>query len=141
VNLDLIRKMAAVEGEDCGLDPAAWYIKKIGKSKEPDYSDLLAGMALTPAERTNALRGYFEASAADIEEGKKVPTHGHKAIARLVKAGYFKVIITTNFDRLLEQVLVNEGMDPTVISTPDMVLGATPLAHSSCTVIKVVSGV
>lgn len=135
VTLDLIWKLAAVEGEDCGADPAAWYVKKFGK--EPDYSDLLAGMALTPAERTNALRGYFEAGTADLEEGKKVPTAAHKAIARLVKAGYFRVIITTNFDRLLEQALIAEGVDPTVISTPDMVLGATPLAHSSCTVIKV----
>src|ERR1700677_1437861 len=34
---DLIRKVAAVEGKDCGENPAGWYEKTYGK--EPDYSD------------------------------------------------------------------------------------------------------
>jgi hypothetical protein len=135
VTLDLIKKIAAVAGEECEPDPASWYLNKFGK--EPDYSDLLAGLALAPAERTIALRKYFEATPEDLEEGKKLPTIAHKAIARLVKAGYFRVIVTTNFDRLLEQAFVAEGIDPTVISTPDMALGAPPLAHSNCTIIKV----
>lgn len=135
VALDLIRKVAAVEGVKCEPDPASWYVKRFGK--DPSYSDMLAGLALTPAERTNALRGYFEATSEELEEGKKTPTIAHKAIAKLTKAGYFRVIVTTNFDRLLEQALTAEGVDATVISTPDMAIGATPLAHSSCTIIKV----
>jgi hypothetical protein len=135
VTLDLIKKVAAVEGEECEPDPASWYVKKFGK--DPDYSELLAGLALMPAERTNALRGYFEATVEDLEEGKKMPTIAHKVIARLVKAGYFRVIVTTNFDRLLEQALVAEGVDAMVISTADMAIGATPLVHSNCTVVKV----
>ena len=47
VTLDLIRKLAAIEEQDCEPDPAAWYFQKFGK--EPDYSDLLAELALTPA--------------------------------------------------------------------------------------------
>ncbi len=50
--------------------------------------------------------------------------------------GYFKVILTTNFDRLMEQALAAEGINPTVISTVDMVRGAMPLVHAQCTLIK-----
>ena len=135
VTLDLIHKLAAIEQKDCEPDPAAWYSRVFGK--EPGYSDLLAELALTPAERTNALRAYFEATPEERDEGKKIATVAHKAIARLVKAGYLKVIVTTNFDRLLEEALAAEGADPTVIATADMAKGAIPLAHSSCTVIKV----
>jgi SIR2-like domain len=66
-----------------------------------------------------------------------MPTAGHKAIAQMVAKGYFRVIITTNFDRLMEQALEAESISPTVISTSDMVRGAVPLAHSGCTLIKV----
>ena len=58
-------------------------------------------------------------------------------MAELVSRGYIRVIVTTNFDRLLERALVDAGVEPTVISTPDAAEGAIPLAHSSCTVMKV----
>jgi hypothetical protein len=45
--------------------------------------------------------------------------------------------VTTNFDHLMEEALKTEGVNPTVISTADMVHGAIPLTHSPCTVIKV----
>lgn len=135
ISLDLIRKVAAIEREDCEPDPAQWYSRRFGH--EPDYSALLEKMAVTQAERTNALRAYFEATVEERESGKKIPTLAHKAIARLVAKNYIRVIITTNFDRLIEQALEAESISPTVISTPDMAHGAAPLAHSRCTVIKV----
>jgi hypothetical protein len=55
----------------------------------------------------------------------------------MVAKGYFKVIISTNFDRLMEQALEMEGISPTVISTTDAVLGASPITHTKCTLIKV----
>jgi len=47
------------------------------------------------------------------------------------------VIVTTNFDRLIERALESEGISPTVISTSDSARGALPFAHARCTVIKV----
>ncbi len=41
-----------------------------------------------------------------------MPTAGHKAIAQMVAKGYFRVIITTKFDRLMEQALDAEGVSP-----------------------------
>jgi hypothetical protein len=82
------------------------------------------------------LRSYFEPTAEEREEGQKVPTAAHRAIAKLVSAGYVRVIITTNFDRLLEWALQDVGIQPSVISTADAALGALPLVHSRCTIIK-----
>lgn len=135
VMMDLIRKLAAVEGEDCEPSPEHWYREKY--RTEPDYSVLLENLAITPSERTNLLATYFEATPQERELGKKIPTSAHKSIARLAAKGYFRVILTTNFDRLMEEALTSEGVNPTVISTADMARGAMPLTHAQCTVIKV----
>jgi hypothetical protein len=134
VVLDLIRKVAKLEGEDCEPDPADWFRKKHGA--EPDYSKLLDEIAKTPAERQQLLRGYFEPTEEERGQNLKLPSAAHKAIAQLVAAGYLRVIVTTNFDRLTEKALEEVGVAPTVISTTDQLSGALPLAHSGATVIK-----
>lgn len=133
--LDLIRKVAVIQGGECGEDPSGWYERTYGK--EPDYSDLLEMIAKTSAERGQLLRGYFEPNEQEREEGRKTPTAAHRSIAKLVSGGYVRVIVTTNFDRLLEQALEAEGVVPAVISSTDAIQGALPLVHSHCTVIKV----
>ncbi len=135
ITLDLIRKSAAANNEDCGAEPASWFKTKTGH--DADYSDLLDILAKTPADRANLLSSYFEPTPEDLANGLKAPTSAHKAIARLVAKGYVRVIVTTNFDRLLERALEAEGVSPALISTADAVRGALPLAHERCTVIKV----
>jgi hypothetical protein len=133
--LDLIRKLAAMKGEDCEPDPASWYEKVF--RDEPNYDTLLSAVAKLPAERSQLLRQYFEPTDADREQGLKVPTNAHKAIAKLVSSGHIRAIVTTNFDRLLEQALESIGITPTIISTPDTVEGALPLIHTTCTLVKI----
>ena len=133
--LDLIRKLAHVKGETCEPDPEAWYRTAFGS--DPDYSEILDAITKSSVERMQLLRSYFEPSEAEREEGRKQPTPAHRAIAELVAKGYIRVVVTTNFDRLLEQALVDRGVQPVVISTSDAAIGALPLAHSRCTVIKV----
>jgi len=135
VILDLTRKLAALKSEDCEPDPVSWFQKTF--ETEPDYDNLLNSVAKLPAERSQLLKGYFEPSNEEREEGLKVPTEAHKAIARLVLHGYVRVIVTTNFDRLLEQALQGLGITPTVISTPDAAEGALPLIHTTCTIVKI----
>ena len=65
-----------------------------------------------------------------------MPTAAHKAIASLVKSGYIRMILTTNFDRLLEIALDEQGITPDVISTDDALKGAIPYVHLKCTIIK-----
>jgi hypothetical protein len=66
----------------------------------------------------------------------KQPTAAHKAIASLVARGAVRVILTTNFDRLMERALDDVGVSPQVIHAPEQVHAATPLAHSKVTIVK-----
>lgn len=134
VVLDLTRKLARLHGEGCEPNPEEWFRKK--HNTEADYSRLLDALATTPASRQQLLRGYFEPTEDERDQGIKLPTAAHKAIASLAADGYVRVIITTNFDRLMEKALEAAGVHATVISTPDAVSGALPLVHSGCTVIK-----
>ncbi len=134
ITLDLIQKLATVNGDAPGSEPESWYYEKYGK--EADYSDLLVQLTRTPAERQQLLRRYFEPTDQEREEGKKQPTAAHRAIAALAAQGYVRVILTTNFDRLIENALREVGVEPTVLSTPDQVHGALPLIHTQCCVIK-----
>jgi hypothetical protein len=132
--LDLIGKLAVAAEEDPEPDPEAWFRSKFGE--DPDYSKLLASLAKTPGERTSRLRAYFEPTEEERTRGAKSPTQAHRAIARLVRLGYVKMILTTNFDRLIETALQDEGIAPNVISTADAVRGAVPVVHSGCVVAK-----
>lgn len=132
---ELVCKVAALQGANCEPDPAAWFFKATGK--EPGYSELLDAVAKTPAERQQLLRTYWEPTEQEREEGAKVPTMAHRAVADLVKLGYVRVILTTNFDRLLEIALQDVGIQATVLSTPDHIEGALPLVHTPCTIVKI----
>lgn len=134
VVLDLINKVALIEGKSSLTDPEKWYIEKYGEF--PDYGKLLDILTNTPAERTRLLRQYFEPDDHDLEEGLKVPTQAHRSIAKLVKYGYIRMILTTNFDRLLEKAIEGEGITPVVIGTDDSMKGAIPYIHNQCTIIK-----
>ena len=115
-------------------DPEAWWAEH--GSGELGYSSLLAAIAPTPAARQGILREYFVATEADIDADNKVPCAAHHAVAKLVKRGTVKVILTTNFDRLIEQALEAAGIQPQVITRPEAVAGMTPLPHADATVIK-----
>lgn len=134
ITLDLVTRLAATQGEEPLPDPASWYAANYGG--EPDYDELLDQLTSTPAERMALLRGYFEPSEEEAEEGLKRPTQAHRAIARLVRLGYIRMILTTNFDRLTEIALRDEGMEPDVIASEDALVGAMPYTHSRCTVMK-----
>ena len=132
---DLIGKLAATTGEVSIADPEQWYVEKYQES--PDYSKLLGHLARTQTERQQLLRPYFEPNAQEQEEGLKQPTAAHKAIAWMVARGFIKVIVTTNFDRLIEKALEDEGITPNVLSTSEQVNGSLPLDHIDCCVLKV----
>lgn len=131
---DLIRRVAHLHGDD-PPDPEQWFTKRY--SAEPDYSELIDELAHSPVDRTKLLQSYFEPTEQDRSEGRKLPTQAHRAIAELVAKEYIRVILTTNFDRLMEQALADIGIQPSVISTPEAACSAMPLVHARCVVIKV----
>ncbi|TRL37585.1 hypothetical protein FM996_02155 [Methylosinus sporium] len=135
ITLDLVKRAAILQGIPDQPDWGKWHREQYGK--EPSYSELLDQLSATPEERRSILHSYIEPTDEDFAEGRKVPTKAHQAIARLVQAGFVRVIITTNFDRLLENALRELGVEPTVIKSDDDLNGAVPLIHSRCFIIKV----
>lgn len=133
--MDLLGKLAAANGHSDEADLEQWYLEKYGDA--PEYTKLLDSLAKTQSERQQLLRPYFEPNDQEREEGLKQPTVAHRSLAQLVAGGYVKVIITTNFDRLIEKALEDEGIVPTVLSSEDLVKGALPLIHTKCCVFKV----
>jgi len=67
----------------------------------------------------------------------KVPSPAHRAIARLVAIGAVRVIITTNFDRLTERALEEQGVVPDIVDQESRIPGAMPYAHCRCLLVKV----
>lgn len=137
---ELVRQVAAANHGDPSAaqaawkDPEAWWAEN--GNGELGYSTLLKQLAPTAAARQGLLSGFFEPNDEEREEGLKQPTKAHEAIAELVKKGLVRVIITTNFDRLMERALEAQGVSPQVISRPEAVNGMAPLAHAPATVIK-----
>lgn len=134
ITLDLIRRVSQIQGAGEQADWAAWYHQFTGA--QPNYSTLLESLGSSPDERRAILHGYIEPSDRDREDGRKLPTLAHRAIAELVRSGHIRVIITTNFDRLIENALRDVGIEPTVVASADALLGAQPITHSACYILK-----
>lgn len=134
----LIQEIAAVTGEKWVPDPKAWYVEKY--KEEPDYSNVMEEVVRSQPERSQLLRPYFELTPREREEGitgLKVPTEAHNRLANLISDGYIRVVLTTNFDPLLEKALDALNVKYQIISTVDDINGVLPLAHADCTIIKI----
>ena len=100
------------------------------------YLTIVGELGLSADERRAILHSYIEPTEQDREEARKVPTRAHHAIAELVQSGFIKVIVTTNFDRLIENALREKGIEPTVVASVDGLIGAEPIAHTACFLLK-----
>ena len=134
ITLDLIRRVALARGVEEQPDCAAWYHDEFGS--KPNYSTLLEELTSSPTERRSILEDYIEPTNEERKDGRKLPTAAHRAIAELVRDGYVRVIITTNFDRLIENALRDVGVEPTIVASEDALSGAEPIAHSACYILK-----
>jgi len=130
----LIGRIRSLEGADGADDNARWFEQRF--SERPDYSRVVERLGRTECERQELLRGFFEPGVSESGTADKRPTAAHRAIARLVKGDFVQVIVTTNFDRLVETALADEGVHPTVISSDHQVAGMVPLVHQQAVVFK-----
>ena len=130
----LIERVAAAERLTIDGEPEAWYRARYG---EPSYDALIERLAPGTADRHALLRPFFEPTVEDQEHGRKLPTTAHRAIARLVARGSVRVILTTNFDPLLELALEAEGVRPQVLASESQAASAIPVAQVPATILKV----
>lgn len=137
---DLVRQLAAAtdptaSGAASFDEPERWWTEH-GPSEPLGYSTLLNALAPTQGARQALLARFFEPTDDELEQGLKVPTKAHRSLAQLVKQGFIRVILTTNFDRLIERALQDAGVTAQVLSNVEAVEGMIPLAHAPATVVK-----
>lgn len=135
VTEDLLKKLAFMQEGNIPEDLFSWYCDKY--HKEAEYSDLLSQLGHHSAEIGNLLWSYFEPTEDDKRYHRKEPTKAHKAIAEIAAKGYFKVVVTTNFDRLLEDALDQKGVKYQVVSKETDIEGVVPLVHFPLTIFKI----
>lgn len=134
---NLVQRVAATDGISIDDDTNLinWYEETY--DEPATYENLIEGLAKTQTERRSLLEKFFEPTEKEAERGEKTPTEAHESIAWLVDNGYIDVILTTNFDQLLEQALRDQGVNPVVISGKETAQGAEPLQHQDAVVVKV----
>ena len=114
-------------------------LEDLGEQEIPEnigLDELLKSVAKTPSERNSIVRKHIEPTDADRGNGEKIPSSAHKAIAQLMKAGAVRLVLTTNFDRLLESALEEINVPFNVISSEAMIHSAVPIQHAQATIIK-----
>ncbi len=143
ITCDLIRRVLELDGHDIPADSGnEWLATKYRNETggEASYSELLEKLGQTNSTRRSILESYIEPNDQEQRNGPKLPTKlptdAHRAIARLVRNETVRVIVTTNFDRLLEQALQDEGVQPTIVASPDALDGAEPMCHARCWLLK-----
>ena len=127
ITMELVKRSGIAAGVGEQTDWQAWYVGVTGQ--QPNYSTLLESLAGTQSERRAIIQSFLEPTAQELEDGLKVPTRAHRAIAEMVKGGHIRVIVTTNFDRLMENALRDAGVEPTIVSSVDTLSGAEPLTQ------------
>lgn len=141
VQVDLVRRAAAAQVIDLpDDDDQAVEAFATATGVDPGYSELLAHLGATPTARRALLSGYFEPTDDDRAEGRKAPSAAHRAIARLAADGAVRVVLTTNFDDLIEEALTAAGVRPTVWAGDDAIAGAAPLEHQRSVVVVKLHG-
>lgn len=134
---ELVKRVATAEETSIeeDTDPIEWYEEAY--DEPATYENLIEGLARTQTERRKLLEEFFEPSDKEAERGEKQPTDAHESVAWLVDNGYIDVILTTNFDQLIEKALRDQGVNPVVISGAESARGAEPLQHQDAVVVKV----
>ncbi|MGA4497900.1 SIR2 family protein [Bacillus bombysepticus] len=130
---ELCRRVMKVKEED-HENPIEWYKNYFGK--DPSYDEVIEMLAKTSSERLGLLAEFFEPKEGEEDYVKK-PTKAHREIAKLVQDGYIKVIVTTNFDRLMEQALDELNVQYQTLYDESDIEGRKPLTHANCTVLKI----
>ena len=114
-------------------DPISWYAEKYGNP--PRYDDLLAHLTASQTERQKLLKNFFVPVNEDGEFESFRPTPAHRAIAQLVLSKRIRIILTTNFDQLVETALRDIGLEPTIIREASQLMGMAPLHAQECILI------
>lgn len=97
------------------------------EEKDYTYSEVLEELFPTPADRRNFHEGKFKGTE---------PSQAHYELAQLVKDDYIKVIITTNFDPLMEKALDDKNVTYHSVTSDEEIENTPPREHTGCYILK-----
>lgn len=126
---DTVRKLYQMEVESVPEDDRqlkAWFQES--KYRDFTYSKILGELCRPEAGRRDFLEKYFIG---------KSPTKAHEQLAVLVAQGLVKIIVTTNFDQLMERILEDEGVSFDVVASAADFEQVIPREHSNCRILKI----
>ena len=136
ITLELIKKLALLENEECKPTPEEWFRTKFGI--EPDYAKLLDSVAKMPSERRQLLSGY--SSPLQTRPGRGCKTAYSRPPSHCLPCGW-RLLTCDHHDQLRSAngtcFRGGFGITPTVISTVDQLKGSIPLVHSRCCLVKI----
>ena len=124
-----VRKLYQLETESVPEDdqqPEAWFQKS--EYRDFTYSKILEELCRLEAERRDFLENFFLG---------KSPTKAHEHLADLVAQGLVKIIVTTNFDQLMERALEDKGVSFDVVASAADLEQVIPREHANCRILKI----
>ncbi len=125
---ETIKLLYKMENENSGVEDEkilAWF--RESKYGNWGYSEILEELYPSKEDRRNYLEKIFLG---------KNPTESHQIIADMVEKKLVKVIVTTNFDKLMEQALDKKGIAYDVVASRNDLMELKPREHSNCRILK-----
>ncbi|MBP7299165.1 SIR2 family protein [Methanoculleus sp. 10] len=92
----------------------AWFEEAFGEPAT--FQRLMQELGISEENRKDGLKRFIYKTDENGDPVPGIPTEAHRAIARLVKSGVISLIITTNFDTLMEEALRAEAVPYEVIT-------------------------
>jgi hypothetical protein len=112
----------------------AWFKDTFGEPAT--FQRLMKELGISEGNRKDGLKRFIYQTDEDGNPVPGVPTEAHRAIARLVKSGMISLIITTNFDPLMEEALKGENV-PYEVITEESDVTQMSIFPDRCRVVKV----
>jgi len=112
----------------------AWFEEAFGEPAT--FQRLMKELGISEANRKDGLKKFIYRTDENGDPVPGIPTEAHRAIARLVKSGTISLIITTNFDKLMEEALKAE-MVPYEVITEESDVRQMSVFPDRCRVLKV----
>ena len=112
----------------------AWFEEAFGEPAT--FQHLMKELGISEANRKDGLKKFIYRTDVNGGPAPGTPTEAHRVIARLVKSGRISLIITTNFDTLMEEALKVERV-PYEVITEESDVRQMSVFPDRCRVLKV----
>jgi hypothetical protein len=112
----------------------AWFEETFGEPAT--FQRLMKELGISEGNRKDGLKRFVYKIGENGDPVPGIPTEAHRAVARLAKSGTISLVITTNFDTLMEGALKAESA-PYEVITEESEIRQMSIFPDRCRVLKV----